>query len=289
MGRYCWNAECRYCEVSYKRPDDDTEHTGLACRLRGFDGMRLTKLAAGGALQHERGSRARPARGRGTPPADPLAARPSEPRPHLAVGGHQAVARHVQVAGGEVGSSCRCASGCPSRAPAAWRTSPAGCRRRRPGLEAPRSRRSSSATRSISRTRSRCACRAGRRRLRLGRRRAAAAARRDAAAASAAERPARPQLLEGAREDQREQAVRLLEFPLGRLVARAVVALEQVLDAPDLALLLLLEDLRTSAASSWIRCATTGCARGCAGPAGRGPCRRRCAPWARRSWRRRSR
>ena len=46
MGRYCWNAECRYCEVSYKRPGDDTEHTGLACRLRGFDGMRLTKLAA---------------------------------------------------------------------------------------------------------------------------------------------------------------------------------------------------------------------------------------------------
>ena len=46
MGRYCWNAECRYCEVSYQRPDDDTEHTGLACRLRGFDGMRLTKLAA---------------------------------------------------------------------------------------------------------------------------------------------------------------------------------------------------------------------------------------------------
>ena len=46
MGRYCWNAECRYCEVSYQRPDDATEHTGLACRLRGFDGMRLTKLAA---------------------------------------------------------------------------------------------------------------------------------------------------------------------------------------------------------------------------------------------------
>ena len=45
-GRYCWNAECRYCEVSYQRPGDDTEHTGLACRLRGFDGMRLTKLAA---------------------------------------------------------------------------------------------------------------------------------------------------------------------------------------------------------------------------------------------------
>ena len=46
FGKYCWNAECRYCEVSYQRPGDDTEHTGLACRLRGFDGMRLTKLAA---------------------------------------------------------------------------------------------------------------------------------------------------------------------------------------------------------------------------------------------------
>jgi hypothetical protein len=45
MGRYCWNAECRYCEVSYERPGEDAEHTGLACRLRGFDGMRLTKLA----------------------------------------------------------------------------------------------------------------------------------------------------------------------------------------------------------------------------------------------------
>ena len=45
MGRYCWNAECRYCEVHYQRPDDPAEHVGLACRLRGFDGMRLTRLA----------------------------------------------------------------------------------------------------------------------------------------------------------------------------------------------------------------------------------------------------
>jgi hypothetical protein len=45
MGRYCWNAECRYCEVHYTRPDDATEHVGLACRLRGFEGMRITKLA----------------------------------------------------------------------------------------------------------------------------------------------------------------------------------------------------------------------------------------------------
>jgi hypothetical protein len=45
MGRYCWNAECRYCEVHYTRPGDPAVHVGLACRLRGFEGMRLTKLA----------------------------------------------------------------------------------------------------------------------------------------------------------------------------------------------------------------------------------------------------
>jgi hypothetical protein len=45
MGRYCWNAECRYCEIHYTRPGDPAEHVGLACRLRGMDGMRLTKLA----------------------------------------------------------------------------------------------------------------------------------------------------------------------------------------------------------------------------------------------------
>jgi len=45
MGRYCWNAECRYCEIHYTRPDDTAEHVGLACRLRGFEGMRVTRLA----------------------------------------------------------------------------------------------------------------------------------------------------------------------------------------------------------------------------------------------------
>jgi hypothetical protein len=45
MGRYCWNAECRYCEVEYRRPGDDTEHGGLACRIRGTDGMRLVKVS----------------------------------------------------------------------------------------------------------------------------------------------------------------------------------------------------------------------------------------------------
>jgi hypothetical protein len=45
MGRYCWNAECRSCEVHYTQPGDTAEHVGLACRLRGFPGMRLTRLA----------------------------------------------------------------------------------------------------------------------------------------------------------------------------------------------------------------------------------------------------
>lgn len=45
MGRYCWNAECRYCEVHYRRPGDPDEHVGLACRLRGFEGMRITRAA----------------------------------------------------------------------------------------------------------------------------------------------------------------------------------------------------------------------------------------------------
>jgi hypothetical protein len=45
-GRYCWNAECRYCEVHYQRPGDPREHVGLACRLRGFEGLRLVRVAA---------------------------------------------------------------------------------------------------------------------------------------------------------------------------------------------------------------------------------------------------
>jgi hypothetical protein len=44
-GRYCWNGECRYCEVSYCR-DGGPEQVGLACRLKGQDGMSLTKVAA---------------------------------------------------------------------------------------------------------------------------------------------------------------------------------------------------------------------------------------------------
>jgi hypothetical protein len=45
MGRYCWNGECRYCEVQFERPGDPREYPALACRVHGFDGMRITKLA----------------------------------------------------------------------------------------------------------------------------------------------------------------------------------------------------------------------------------------------------
>jgi hypothetical protein len=45
MGRYCWNGECRYCEIHYVRPEDPMEYPALACRVRGFEGMRITKLA----------------------------------------------------------------------------------------------------------------------------------------------------------------------------------------------------------------------------------------------------
>ena len=44
-GKYCWNAECRYCEVRY-RIGEGPEQAGLACRLKGVPGMRLTHVAA---------------------------------------------------------------------------------------------------------------------------------------------------------------------------------------------------------------------------------------------------
>lgn len=43
-GKYCWNAECRYCEISYTR-DGGPELSALACRLKGQPGMAVTKAA----------------------------------------------------------------------------------------------------------------------------------------------------------------------------------------------------------------------------------------------------
>jgi hypothetical protein len=44
MGRYCWNGECRYCEVRYTLRGG-TEQSVLACLIKGTEGMKLTKLA----------------------------------------------------------------------------------------------------------------------------------------------------------------------------------------------------------------------------------------------------
>ena len=44
-GRYCWNGECRYCEIQYRRNSDPADLPALACRLKGIAGMRITKVA----------------------------------------------------------------------------------------------------------------------------------------------------------------------------------------------------------------------------------------------------
>ena len=45
MGKYCWNAECRYCEIEYCREPGGAATPALACRLKGLEGMRITKAA----------------------------------------------------------------------------------------------------------------------------------------------------------------------------------------------------------------------------------------------------
>ena len=44
-GKYCWNAECRYCEIEYRRGPGGQVTSGLSCRVRGLEGMELTKIA----------------------------------------------------------------------------------------------------------------------------------------------------------------------------------------------------------------------------------------------------
>jgi hypothetical protein len=44
-GRYCWNGECRYCEIQYRRTEDAPELPALACRIKGQEGMVITKAA----------------------------------------------------------------------------------------------------------------------------------------------------------------------------------------------------------------------------------------------------
>lgn len=42
-GRYCWNAECRYCEIKYEV--EGRTMTGLACRVKAVPNFKVTKLA----------------------------------------------------------------------------------------------------------------------------------------------------------------------------------------------------------------------------------------------------
>jgi hypothetical protein len=42
-GGYCWNAECRYCEIKYEAAGRTM--TGLACRVKATPGFKVTKLA----------------------------------------------------------------------------------------------------------------------------------------------------------------------------------------------------------------------------------------------------
>lgn len=44
FGRYCWNGECRYCEVHY-RGSTGRDFSVLACRVKGPEGMVVTRLA----------------------------------------------------------------------------------------------------------------------------------------------------------------------------------------------------------------------------------------------------
>ena len=44
-GKYCWNGECRYCEIEYRRGAGGPEVPALSCRVKGFEGMQVTKIA----------------------------------------------------------------------------------------------------------------------------------------------------------------------------------------------------------------------------------------------------
>jgi hypothetical protein len=44
-GKYCWNAECRYCEIEYCRTGDAASTPALSCRIKGFEDIQVTKIA----------------------------------------------------------------------------------------------------------------------------------------------------------------------------------------------------------------------------------------------------
>jgi hypothetical protein len=71
MGRFCWNGECRNCEVRYVG-SAGVERAGLACILKGHEGIEVVRLSADLRLA------ASATLDRPTPPAGPPD--PSDPR-----------------------------------------------------------------------------------------------------------------------------------------------------------------------------------------------------------------
>jgi hypothetical protein len=44
-GRFCWNQDCQYCQVSCQLPDDDQARPMLACKFMVMPGMEVVQLS----------------------------------------------------------------------------------------------------------------------------------------------------------------------------------------------------------------------------------------------------
>ncbi|MBV9074461.1 MAG: hypothetical protein JOZ10_12575 [Acidobacteria bacterium] len=45
MGRFCWNEECQYCRVVYKRDAQSPERQALSCKLMVSEGLEVVEVA----------------------------------------------------------------------------------------------------------------------------------------------------------------------------------------------------------------------------------------------------
>ena len=43
-GRFCWNEECQYCRVVYRRGPDGQSHQALSCKLLVADDMEILEM-----------------------------------------------------------------------------------------------------------------------------------------------------------------------------------------------------------------------------------------------------
>jgi hypothetical protein len=44
-GRFCWNEECQYCRVVYRREPGGATHQALSCKLLVADDMEIVEIA----------------------------------------------------------------------------------------------------------------------------------------------------------------------------------------------------------------------------------------------------